>query len=176
MLEILKERYEKNMHRHPDIAWDEVVKLLSDDFLTVIKKMEETGGEPDMVVLLDGTWAYVDMSKESPDKRRSITYDVMGENERKKKNIFPKGNAIEMAQKMGVSVIDEDTYIYLQTVEDFDLKTSSWIFTPKDYRDKGGALFGEKRYDRAFIYTNGAQSFYSARGFRGMVVIKDDNN
>lgn len=176
MLNILKERFEKNEHRHPNVSWDAVSDLLSEDVLKVLNEMEETGGEPDMVVLFNGSWAYVDLSKESPSKRRSITYDVKGEDERKKKNIFPNGNAIDMAEKMGVTLIDEDTYIYLQTLEDFDLKTSSWIFTPQDYRDKGGALFGEKRYDRTFIYTNGAQSFYSSRGFRGMLVIKDDNN
>ena len=170
MLEILEARFKDNMHRHPDVSWDDVVGLLDENVLKVLNKMEETGGDPD-VFRLDGRLVFVDFSKESPLGRRGLTYDREGELLRIKKDVHPKGNVLDMAETMGIKVLNESEYLLLQSVEDLDLKSSSWILTEDNFRSKGGALFGEKRYGRTFIYTNGAQSFYSARGFRGYFII-----
>src|SRR5690625_1625843 len=170
MLEILEARFKDNMHRHPDVSWSEVNEFLDKDVLEVLKKMEETGGEPD-VFILNARLVFVDFSKESPKGRRGMTYDRDAELLRIKKDVHPKGNVLDMAENIGIKVLSESEYFMLQSVEDLDLKSSSWILTEDNFRSKGGALFGEKRYGRTFIYTNGAQSFYSARGFRGYFVI-----
>ena len=170
MLKILEKRFKDNMHRHPDVSWSEVNEFLDKDVLEVLKKMEETGGEPD-VFILNARLVFVDFSKESPKGRRGLTYDRDAELLRIKKDVHPKGNVLDMAENIGIKVLSESEYFTLQSVEDLDLKTSSWLLTDDGFREKGGALFGEKRYGRTFVYTNGAQSFYSARGFRGYLII-----
>lgn len=169
MLNILQKRFETHMHRHPKMRFDEVKSLLDTPQLTVIKQMEETGGEPD-VVFYEGHYYMVDMSAESPKDRRSICYDKTSRIERKK--FPPETSAWEMADTMGIKLLDEAFYRYIQTLEPLDLKTSSWLDTPKDVRSKDGAIFGDRRYDRVFVYHNGADSYYGARGFRGYLLIK----
>lgn len=169
MIEILMERFQNNMHRHPDVSWESVLNFLNDDYLKTLKAMEDRGGEPDLYVLEDGSWIYVECSKESPLQDRSITYDQPAEDMRTKKNVFPNGNALTLATKMGATLLDEDAYLYMQKLEDFDTKTSSWLLSDAALRKQGGAIYGEKRFGRAFIGSNGAQSFYGVRGFRGMI-------
>jgi hypothetical protein len=133
--------------------------------------MEATGGEPDVVELdgKSGSITFVDCSKESPAGRRSLCYDDVALNARKQNK--PKGSAIGLAKEMGVELLNEEQYRKLQTFDDFDLKTSSWIITPDKIREMGGALFCDRRYDHVFTYHNGAESYYAARGFRGFLKI-----
>jgi hypothetical protein len=171
LLRVLQVRFENNMCRHEGLEWINVkVKLEADEEkLSALKAMESTGGEPDVVGYDTKTGEYIfcDCSAESPDGRRSICYDREGEDERNKKGIFPGGNAIDIAAAMGVEQLTEEQYRALQKLGEFDTKTSSWVRTPADIRKLGGALFGDRRYDTVFVYHNGAQSFYAARGFRG---------
>ncbi|MGB0417832.1 MAG: DUF4256 domain-containing protein, partial [Acholeplasmataceae bacterium] len=132
--------------------------------IDIIQRMEDTGGEPD-VVLLDETLYVMDMAKESPKLRGSLCYDKQARLERKK--FPPASSAMEEVNKIGIQMLDETMYKKLQDIEDLDLKTSSWIATDEALRSLGGALFGDKRYQRTFIYHNGADSYYGARGFRG---------
>ena len=131
--------------------------------------MENTGGEPDIVAYDEEADEYVfyDCSPESPDGRRSICYDRAGEDKRNKKGVYPAGNALDLAEAIGVEILDEKQYRALQELGDFDTKTSSWIKTPSAIRDLSGAIFADRRFDHVFVYHNGAQSFYGARGFRG---------
>lgn len=131
--------------------------------------MEETGGEPDVVQLTEDNEGinFVDCSAETPKGRRSICYDHEALESRKQYR--PEDSAINMAQGMGIQLLNEDLYFQLQKVGEFDLKTSSWLLTPNDVRSKGGALFGDKRFGRVFIYHNGADSYYGVRGFRGIL-------
>jgi len=170
LLDSLMQRFESNMKRHGGIEWSKVQAKLEahPDKLSSLHAMESTSGEPD-VVGIDGDkgeYLFFDCSKESPD-RRSICYDADGENERTKKGIFPRGNALDLAAGMGIEILTEDQYRKLQTLGEFDTKTSSWIRTAPDIRELGGALFCDRRYNTVFLYHNGAQSFYSSRGFRG---------
>jgi hypothetical protein len=169
LLHALKARFEKNMHRHKEIAWDKVrVKLEGNsEALRSLREMEMTGGEPD-VIGQDreaGCYTFCDCSAESPTGRRSVCYDREALESRKEHK--PEGSAVEMAAAMGIALLTEEQYRELQTLGEFDTKTSSWLTTPPEVRALGGALFGDRRYGKVFVYHNGAQSYYGARGFRG---------
>lgn len=173
LITTLKARFEKNMQRHKGIKWTDVEKSLvgNPQKLHPLQQMEETGGEPD-VVLLDkksSEYTFVDCSVESPKGRRSICYDRDALNERKEHK--PKNSAMDMAKEMGIELLTEEQYRALQKLGEFDLKTSSWIITPDDIRQLGGALFCDRRYDTVFTYHNGASSYYAARGFRGLLKV-----
>ena len=167
LLDVLKKRFEKNIHRHEGLVFEEVQEKLIQHLDTILK-MEQSGGEPDVVVLEDKLYV-IDMVKESPKLRGSLCYDK--EARLARKNFPPASSALEMAASLGISVIDEMMYVKLQDLEDFDLKTSSWILTDDKLRSLGGALFGDKRYQRTFIYHNGADSYYGSRGFRGYITL-----
>jgi hypothetical protein len=173
LLATLKSRYEKNMNRHKGVAWSAVQSRLESnaDKLWSLNEMERTGGEPDVVVFDKKTKAliFVDCSEESPRDRRSLCYDREALNSRKERK--PKNSAKDMAAAMGVEIVTEDLYRQLQSVGNFDTKTSSWIETPPDIRKLGGALFCDRRYNTVFTYHNGAESYYAARGFRGSINI-----
>jgi hypothetical protein len=169
LLHTLKARFEKNMHRHKGVAWADVQTRLEDnpDALRSLREMEATGGEPD-VIGQDrdaGRYTFCDCSAESPSGRRSLCYDLEALESRKENK--PAGSAVEMAAAMGIELLTEEQYRELQKLGDFDTKTSSWVETPSDVRALGGALFCDRRYGRVFVYHNGAQSYYAARGFRG---------
>ena len=172
LLATLQMRFENNHERHPDIAWEAVEKRLlgNADKLKALFAMESTGGEPDVILHDADTDEYIffDCSAQSPD-RRSICYDMAGEKERHKKKVFPGGNAVDLAAAMGIELLTEAQYRELQTHGEFDTSTSSWIHTPDEIRRRGGALFADRRYDHVFVYHNSAPSFYSARGFRGLL-------
>lgn len=165
----LKTRFENNMQRHKGIVWRDVQERLeaAADKLWSLKEMERTGGEPDVVGQDKGSGAYLffDCVAESPSGRRSVCYDREGLESRKEHR--PENNALDMAAAMGIELLSEEDYHALQQVGTFDAKTSSWLKTPADVRKLGGALFGDLRYGRVFVYHNGAGSYYSARGFRG---------
>jgi hypothetical protein len=169
LLNILKARFEKNSSRHKGIEWLKVEKKLeaAADKLWTLNAMEETGGEPDVVGVdkKTGEFIFVDCSAESPKGRRSICYD--GEALASRKENKPADSALEMAKNMGIEILNEDEYRELQKLGNFDLKTSSWIKTPTEIRKLGGALFMDRRYNTVFLYHNGAESYYAARGFRG---------
>jgi hypothetical protein len=171
LLEILKNRYQKNMKRHEDIEWAKVqAKLEADpEKLWSLNEMEITGGEPDVVgydVFTD-EYTFYDCSAESPKGRRSVCYD--SEALESRKEYKPENSAVGMALDMGIELLSEEQYRRLQELGNFDTKTSSWIKTPPEIRKLGGALFADFRYGQVFVYHNGAQSYYSARGFRGML-------
>ena len=169
LLEILKHRFEKNMNRHSGLHWEKVQeKLLAiPKKLNVLAEMERTGGEPDVVGYDNNKneFIFYDCSAESPSGRRSICYDRKALDSRKENK--PGGNAIELAKTIGIEILNEQEYRELQKLGEFDRKTSSWIKTPENVRDLGGALFCDRRYNTIFVYHNGAESYYAARGFRG---------
>ena len=168
LLELLRTRFEKNMNRHNGLEWAKVRAKLEADpkKLWSLSEMERTGGEPDAVGAdKKGEYIFYDCSAESPKGRRSLCYDREALNARKEHK--PKDSAIDMAAAMGVEILSEDEYRELQKRGKFDLKTSSWVKTPADIRKLGGALFCDRRYDTVFLYHNGADSYYAARGFRG---------
>jgi hypothetical protein len=170
LLQALKARLENNMHRHAGIAWTGVQVRLEGNpgALTSLQAMEATGGEPDVVAQDNnesGPFTFFDCSAESPAGRRSTCYD--GEARQSRKESAPQNSAVEMAASMGIDLLTEEQYRALQTLGDFDRKTSSWIKTPSDVRALGGALFCDRRYGKVFVYHNGAPSYYAARGFRG---------
>ncbi|WP_099371080.1 DUF4256 domain-containing protein [Sphingobacterium sp. 1.A.5] len=170
LITVLKKRFEKNMHRHPSIKWDNVEKRLmsSKEKLWSINEMEETEGEPDVVSLFDNEEIiYVDCSAESPKGRRSLCYDQAALESRKEHK--PKDSAMNMAHEMGIELLSEEEYSALQSLGKFDNKTSSWLKTSPEVRKLGGAVFGDLRYNRVFFYHNGAESYYAARGFRGLI-------
>ncbi len=171
LLQTLKARFEKHRRRHPDVSWASVQVRLeaSPDALRTLTGMEETGGEPDVIGQPgeDGRLMFFDCATESPGGRRSLCYDREALDARKEAK--PSGSAIEMAAAMGIEILTEDDYRDLQAAGEFDLKTSSWIRTPAEVRKLGGALFCDRRYGRVFAYHNGAQSYYAARGFRGLL-------
>jgi hypothetical protein len=171
LLKTLEERFEKNMHRHKGVDWAKVRARLERDEekLWSLSEMERTGGEPD-VARLDGKGGditFVDCSPETPKGRRSICYDREALNARKEHK--PATSAVDMANEMGIELLTEEEYFKLQEVGAFDTKTSSWLETPPEIRKLGGAIFGDRRYNRVFIYHNGADSYYAARGFRGVL-------
>jgi hypothetical protein len=169
LLQILQARFAQNMHRHVGIAWSEVQAKLeaNPEALRALTEMEATGGEPDVIGAFAGSnhLTFCDCSPESPTGRRSICYDAEARMSRKENR--PASSAIEMADAMGIELLTEDQYRELQELGDFDTKTSSWIETPPEVRALGGALFCDRRYGKVFVYHNGVQSYYAARGFRG---------
>jgi hypothetical protein len=171
LLGILKARFEKNKNRHKGLDWDKVQAKLEakngDEKLWSLNEMEKTGGEPDVVGYdkKSGEYIFVDCSAESPKGRRSICYDHEALESRKEHK--PENSAIEMAADMGIEILTEEEYRELQKLGSFDTKTSSWVKTPADIRKLGGAVFCDCRYGKVFLYHNGAESYYAARGFRG---------
>ena len=169
LLETLKTRFEKNIKRHKGLDWAKVQARLEakPEKLWVLDEMEITGGEPDVVGHDEKTGEYIfyDCSTESPKDRRSLCYDRQAWEARKANK--PENTAMDMAAEMGIELLTEEEYQELLTLGDFDLKTSSWVKTPPNVRKLGGAIFGDQRFGRVFIYHNGADSYYAARGFRG---------
>jgi len=169
LLRTLKARFEKNMNRHQSLEWAKIQAKLeaNAEKLWSLNEMESTGGEPDVVGFNKNTEEYIfyDCSVESPKGRRSICYDREALESRKEHK--PENNAIDMAAAMGIELLTEEQYRELQRLGNFDLKTSSWVKTPADIRKLGGAIFCDRRYDTVFVYHNGAESYYAARGFRG---------
>ena len=173
LLRTLKTRFEKNINRHKGIAWAEVQAKLqaTTEKLWSLHEMERTGGEPDVVGhdKKTGEFIFYDCSAESPKERRSLCYDREALDGRKEHK--PADSAMDMVTAMGIELLTEEQYRELQQFGEFDLKTSSWILTPSDIRKLGGALFCDRRYDHVFLYHNGADSYYAARGFRGSLRI-----
>ena len=170
LIQILEARFEKNMLRHKGISWATVQAKLERNpaALKLLGAMESSGGEPDVIGDdKTGHLTFCDCSAETPAGRRSLCYDKEALAARKENK--PEGSAVEMAAKMGIDLLTEQQYRELQQLGEFDTKTSSWIQTPPDVRSLGGALFCDRRYGRVFVYHNGAQSYYAARGFRGML-------
>lgn len=171
LLGILKKRFDKNGNRHKGLEWAKVQErlIMNPEKIWSLGEMEETGGEPDVVGFDKKTSEYIfmDCSEESPKGRRSVCYDREGLESRKEHQ--PDNNAIDMATDMGIDVLTEEQYRELQQLGMFDRKTSSWLKTPSDIRKHGGAIFGDFRYGNVFVYHNGAQSYYAARGFRGLL-------
>jgi hypothetical protein len=171
LLKTLKTRFEKNMDRHHNLDWAKVQAKLeaNPEKLWSLHEMERTGGEPDVVGhdKKTGEFLFYDCSAESPKDRRSICYDRKALDSRKEHK--PKNNALDMATTMGIELLTEEEYRELQKLGDFDKKTSSWVSTPDRIRKLGGALFCDRRYGKVFVYHNGAQSYYAARGFRGLL-------
>lgn len=169
LFKVLKKRFEENMSRHADLKWPEIQAKLEahPEKLWSLDEMEETGGEPDVVGYDDKTGEYIffDCSTESPKGRRSICYDPEALESRKKHK--PRHSAVGMAAEMGIKLLTKEEYLELQKLGNFDTKTSSWVKTPSDIRELGGAIFGDYRFGKVFIYHNGADSYYGVRGFRG---------
>ncbi|KYQ80189.1 hypothetical protein AWW73_17115 [Acinetobacter lactucae] len=168
LLELLKNRFEKNTHRHTEMNWSDVQNKLIKvpDKLWSLQEMENTGGEPDVIAYdqQKDEYLFVDCSPETPKGRRSLCYDREALEARK--DHPPKNSAIDVAKEMGAELLTEEQYYELQKLGEFDLKTSSWLKTPDEIRQLDGAIFADRRYGRVFIYHNGAQSYYAARGFR----------
>lgn len=172
LLAVLKNRFEQNMHRHKGLEWAKIqAKLESSKNLWSLNEMEKTGGEPDIISydVKTGDYSFYDCSLESPNGRRSLCYDQESQESRKEHK--PKNNAMSMATAMGIELLTEEHYRELQKYGNFDTKTSSWLKTPANIRKLGGALFGDRRYNTIFVYHNGAESYYAARGFRGLLKI-----
>jgi hypothetical protein len=173
LLKTLKDRFEKNMHRHKDLKWVSVQAKLEParvvEKLWSLNEMEKTGGEPDVVSYDKKTdeYIFIDCSAESPKGRRSVCYDREALESRKEHK--PKDNAMNMAAAIGIELLTEEQYRELQKLGKFDTKTSSWVKTPDDIRKLGGAVFCDRRYNSVFLYHNGAESYYAARGFRGLL-------
>lgn len=171
LIDVLKARFDKNMGRHEDINWPDLLTKLesSSEKLCSLFEMERTGGEPDVIGYskTEDEYIFCDCSPESPSGRRNLCYDRKALESRKE--FKPVDNAMDVASAMGISILTEDQYISLQRLGNFDQKTSSWLTTPSGIRDLGGAIFGDRRYNHVFIYHNGASSYYSGRGFRGIL-------
>lgn len=173
LLSTLKSRFEKNMSRHKDLEWAKVQAKLNDhkEKLWSLHEMERTGGEPDVVGhdKKTGEYIFYDCSEESPKGRRSVCYDHEALEARKENK--PANSATQMAADMGIELLNEEQYRQLQQLGKFDIKTSSWVKTPADIRNRGGAIFCDFRYGHVFVYHNGAESYYAARAFRGSLRI-----
>jgi hypothetical protein len=173
ILRTLQDRFEKYMNRHKGLDWAKVKAKLNTatDKLWSLHEMERSGGEPDLVGhdKKTGEYIFYDCSAESPKGRRSLCYDRQALESRKEHK--PKNNAIDMAAAMGIELLTEEQYRELQQLGPFDLTTSSWVQTPADIRKLGGALFCDRRFDTVFVYHNGAESYYAARGFRGSLKV-----
>ncbi len=173
LLDILQARFAKYMNRHEEIKWEDVWSRLeaqdAEDKLWSLSEMERTGGEPDVIGYdaESGEYVFCDCSTESPKGRRSVCYDRAAWEARKENK--PTSDALTMAAEMGITMLTEEQYRQLQQLGAFDLKSSSWVETPERIRKLGGAIFGDRRYDTVFIYHNGADSYYAARGFRGWI-------
>jgi len=175
LMVVLSKRFAQNMFRHPDLEWETIQAKLEQQphKQASLHAMENTGGQPD-VIGYDQTsdvYLFVDCAEQSPEGRRKICYDGEAQKEREKKGVFPAGNAVEIAAAMGVELLDESHYRTLQKLGEFDTRTQSWIKTPEDVRALGGAIFGDRRYGRVFVFHNSAPSFYSSRGFRGLLKV-----
>ncbi len=173
LLNVLKIRFEKNKNRHKELEWEKIqakLKTLPNKMWT-LAQMEETGGEPDVVSFdaQSDEYLFFDSSPESPKERRSICYDREALESRKENK--PLNNAVDLATTIGIELLTEEQYRYLQTLGNFDTKTSSWVKTPADIRKLGGAIFCEFRYDHVFVFHNSAPSYYVARGFRGFLSV-----
>jgi len=173
LLKLLKSRFEKNMHRHKGLDWSKVQARLQANPVKLwsLDEMEVSGGEPDVTGYdkKTGEYIFIDCAPESPKGRRSICYDRKALDARKEHK--PANSALDMAAEMGIELLTEEQYRELQQLGSFDLKTSSWIATPDNIRKLGGALFCDRRYDHVFVYHNGADSYYAARGFRGLLCV-----
>lgn len=173
LLKTLKKRFEKNMHRHKGLDWEKIEKKLKTGKkkLWSLNEMEQSGGEPDVLELdkKSNTYIFYDCSAESPKGRRSICYDREAQESRKEHK--PKNNAVDMAAEMGIELLTEKQYRELQKSGNYDTKTSSWIETPPEIRELGGALFADFRYNNVFVYHNSAPSYYASRGFRGLLKV-----
>lgn len=171
MIDLLRQRFERNMQRHEGLAWSAVQARLDahPGKLKVLAAMEDSGGEPDVVGIdtASGEVIFCDCSPESPAGRRSLCFDRAALDARKENK--PAGSAVEAAAAIGIALLTEAEYRHLQTLGEFDRKTSSWVQTPAAIRRQGGALFCDRRYGQVFLYHNGAESYYAARGFRGML-------
>jgi hypothetical protein len=169
LLRVLKARFDKNMKRHKGLEWAKIQAKLegNTEKLWSLNEMERTGGEPDVIGhdKKTGEYIFYDCSAESPKGRRSLCYDREALDARKENK--PQNSAMDMASAIGIELLTEEEYRALQKLGDFDAKTSSWVKTPSDIRNLGGALFCDRRYDTVFLYHNGADSYYAARGFRG---------
>lgn len=173
LLKTLKSRFEKNRNRHSGLDWLAVQSKLEGkpEKLWSLAEMEETGGEPDVVSFDNNSGEYIfyDCAPETPKGRRSICYDP--ESLESRKEYKPANSAVGMASEMGIDILTEDQYRFLQTLGNFDTKTSSWIKTPPEIRELGGALFCDRRFNHVFVYHNGAESYYAVRGFRGLLKV-----
>ena len=171
MIETLRKRFQENMDRHPSVQWQTVEALLQkvEKMLRALSMLEESGGEPDILVM-NGHILLCDCAKESPAGRRSLCYDREARLSRKKNT--PAGSAVEEAERMGARLMTEAEYRHLQTLGEFDLKTSSWVQTPEEIRRLGGAIFCERRYGTVFTFHNGADSYYGVRGFRCVLTVE----
>lgn len=173
MIDLLRQRFDKNMQRHAGLAWSAVQARLDagGDRLAALAAMEDTGGEPDVVGVdgASGELIFVDCALESPVGRRSLCFDQAALEARKQNK--PSGCVEQAAAAIGIVLLSEEQYRYLQTLGEFDRKTSSWVQTPASIRQQGGALFCDRRYGQVFVYHNGADSYYAARGFRGLLRI-----
>lgn len=167
LLDTLRVRFEKNMNRHKGLEWAAIQERLAvePEKLWSLNEMERTGGEPDVVAYEEGAYIFFDCSAESPVGRRNLCYDDEALKSRKEHK--PANSALNMSAEMGIGILTEEQYRKLQELGKFDTKTSSWILTPPDIRNLGGALFCDRRYNHVFVYHNGAESYYSVRGFRG---------
>ncbi len=169
LIEVLRDRFEKNMDRHIGLEWSKVASKLeaNSEKLWSLNEMEKTGGEPDVIGYDKETKEYIfcDCSPESPKERRSLCYDRDALESRKEHK--PRGSAVEVASDMGIDLLGEEEYRELQRLGEFDLKTSSWLKTPTEIRKLGGATFADRRYNNVFVYHNGVESYYASRGFRG---------
>ena len=173
LLGTLQARFEKNMHRHPGLRWEDVRARLESraDKLWTLSEMERTGGQPDVTGhdTATGEFTFCDLSPESPAGRRSLCFDNQALEARKQNK--PSGSALAMAAEIGIEILTEEQYRSLQELDAFDTKTSSWVSTPAAIRKLGGALFCDRRYNHVFVYHNGADSYYAARGFRGSLKV-----
>jgi hypothetical protein len=169
LLSVFKARFEQNMNRHKGLEWDKVQTKLdtNPEKLWSLSEMERTGGEPDVIGFdnLTGEFIFYDCSAESPKDRRNVCYDREALDSRKE--FKPKNSAMDMASDIGIEILTEEQYRFLQKLGNFDMKTSSWLKTPPEIRQLGGAIFADRRYDHVFVYHNGASSYYGIRGFRG---------
>ena len=173
LLETLRNRFASYPERHKGISWSDVEARLtaSSERLWTLSEMERTGGEPDVIGYdgESGECVFVDCSKQSPKGRRSVCYDPEALASRKKHK--PDNSAVALASDLGITLLTEDEYHALQELGEFDTTTSSWLLTPRDVRERGGAIFGDFRFGRVFVYHNGAESYYAARGFRGKLKV-----
>ena len=175
LLKTLKERFGSNMKRHQGLAWDDLQARLArkSGALWSLREMERTGGEPDVIGREEETGEYIfcDCSAESPEGRRSVCYDPKGQEKREKEGVPVAGNVLAMAATIGIDPLDEAQYLELQKLGAFDTKSQSWLKTPAEITSLGGAIFGDRRFGRVFVYHNTAPCFYRARGFRGLLKV-----